>query len=289
MFHVEQKTRTMANKVCTVKDHLVSGETFDILWDKSKGFARTHPQPSEQKLDSYYNSTDYISHNQKTQSLVGLLYQIARRQMFRIKTRMFKNELSDQGTILDYGCGTGDFLEYAASQSYKVYGVETNSGARKQANEKGFLVVDSWEKLPNNQFDLISLWHVFEHVFDLEACINEFNLRLNKNGTLLIAVPNLNSYDAKHYNEYWAAYDAPRHLWHFPQTGIISLMDSKGFELKAKHPLILDALYISYVSEKHKGSKTPLIKGVLKGIVSNLKAKKSGEYSSLVYAFKKKN
>lgn len=150
-------------------------------------------------------------------------------------------------------------------------------------------MVDSWENLPNNQFDLISLWHVFEHVLDLEACINEFNLRLNKNGTLLIAVPNLNSYDAKHYNEYWAAYDAPRHLWHFPQTGIISLMDSKGFELKAKHPLILDALYISYVSEKHKGSKTPLIKGVLKGIVSNLKAKKSGEYSSLVYAFKKKN
>ena len=139
---------------------------------------------------------------------------------------------------MDYGCGTGDFLKYA-SQSYKVYGVETNLGARNQAVKKGLLVVDCWEKLPNIKFDLISLWHVFEHVLDLEGCINEFNQRLNKGGFLLIAVPNLNSYDAKHYKEYWAAYDAPRHLWHFSQTGIITLMESKGFQLIAKHPLKL--------------------------------------------------
>ena len=283
------KTMSMINKICTVKDHLVTGETFDILWDKSKGIARTDPQPTEQNLGSYYNSTDYISHNQKPRALVGLLYRVARRQMFRIKTRMFKNEILDKDSVLDYGCGTGDFLKYAASQSYEVYGVEANSAARNQAVKKGLLAVDRWEKLPKIKFDLISLWHVFEHILDLEACINEFNQRLNKGGTLLIAVPNLNSYDAKHYNEYWAAYDAPRHLWHFPQTGIISLMESKGFELIAKHPLILDALYISYVSEKYQGAKFPLLKGLLRGFSSNFKARKTGEYSSLVYLFKVKN
>tara|TARA_B100000767_G_C19777457_1_gene543532 strand:- start:5841 stop:6713 length:873 start_codon:yes stop_codon:yes gene_type:complete len=281
------KTRRMTKKICTVKDHLVSGETFDILWDKTRGFAKTDPQPSEKKLGSYYNSNNYISHK-KGPSLFGLVYGIARSQMFRIKTRMFKKKIFDKDSILDYGCGTGDFLKYA-SQSYKVYGVETNLGARNQAVKKGLLVVDCWEKLPNIKFDLISLWHVFEHVLDLEGCINEFNQRLNKGGFLLIAVPNLNSYDAKHYKEYWAAYDAPRHLWHFSQTGIITLMESKGFQLIAKHPLILDALYISYLSEKHKGVYFPMIKGLLKGFFSNFKARKSGEYSSLVYLFKTRN
>ena len=131
------------------------------------------------------------------------------------------------------------------------------------------------------------MWHVLEHVSDLDQCIQEIQKRLNTNDILLIAVPNLHAFDALHFAEFWAAFDVPRHLWHFSQRGIKQLIEPNGFELIAQYPLILAALYIAYVSEKHKGSRFALIKGVFRGLQSNWKAKKTGEYSSLAYLFRK--
>ena len=200
---------------------------------------------------------------------------------------MFKKWLPANSSILDYGCGTGGFLEYTSSKAYASFGAETNTYARDQAIRKGLTVVSSWEQLPQEKFNLISLWHVLEHVSDLDQCIQEIQKRLNTNDILLIAVPNLNAFDAIYYAEFWAAYDVPRHLWHFSQRGIKQLIEPCGFELIAQHPLILDALYIAYVSEKHKGSRFALLKGIFRGLQSNWKAKKTGEYSSLVYLFRK--
>ena len=277
----------MKKEVCSTQDYLVSGETFSIRWDESKGYAATHPQPAAEKLGSYYESAAYLSHNESQQSVVGLLYRMARKYMFGVKHKMFKKRLPANASILDYGCGTGGFLEYTSSKAYASFGVETNTHARDQAIRKGLTVVSSWEQLPQEKFNLISLWHVLEHVSDLDQCIQEIQKRLNTNDILLIAVPNLNAFDALHYAEYWAAYDVPRHLWHFSQRGIKQLIEPCGFELIAQHPLILDALYIAYVSEKHKGSRFALLKGIFRGIQSNWKAKKTGEYSSLVYLFRK--
>ena len=235
----------MKKEVCSTQDYLVSGETFSIRWDKSKGYAATHPQPAADKLGSYYESAAYLSHNESQQSVVGLLYRMARKYMFRIKHKMFKKWLPANASILDYGCGTGGFLEYTSSKAYASFGVETNTHARDQAIRKGLRVVSSWEQLPQEKFNLISLWHVLEHVSDLDQCIQEIQKRLNTNDILLIAVPNLNAFDALHYAEYWAAYDVPRHLWHFSQRGIKQLIEPCGFELIAQHPLILDALYIA--------------------------------------------
>ena len=178
-------------------------------------------------------------------------------------------------------------MEYTSSKAYASFGAETNTYARDQAIRKGLTVVSSWEQLPQEKFNLISLWHVLEHVSDLDQCIQEIQKRLNTNDILLIAVPNLNAFDAIYYAEFWAAYDVPRHLWHFSQRGIKQLIEPCGFELIAQHPLILDALYIAYVSEKHKGSRFALLKGIFRGLQSNWKAKKTGEYSSLVYLFRK--
>jgi len=277
----------MKKDICSTQDYLVSGETFSIRWDESKGFAATYPQPDAKKLGLYYESDAYISHNESQQSVVGFLYRFARRYMFRIKHKMFKNLLPADATILDYGCGTGGFLEYTTSQSYRSFGFETSSNAREQATRKNLVVAESWENLAQEKFNLISMWHVLEHVSDLNHCVQEIQNRLDINDILLIAVPNLNAFDALHYAEFWAAFDVPRHLWHFSQRGIKQLIEPNGFELIAQHPLILDALYIAYVSEKHKNSRFPLIKGIFRGLQSNWKAKKTGEYSSLVYLFRK--
>tara|TARA_B110000879_G_scaffold205887_1_gene286935 strand:+ start:1902 stop:2741 length:840 start_codon:yes stop_codon:yes gene_type:complete len=277
----------MKKEVCSTQDYLVSGETFSIRWDESKGYASTHPQPAADKLGSHYESAAYLSHNESQQSVVGPLYRMARKYMFRIKHKMFKKWLPANSSILDYGCGTGGFLEYTSSKAYASFGAETNTYARDQAIRKGLTVVSSWEQLPQEKFNLISLWHVLEHVSDLDQCIQEIQKRLNTNDILLIAVPNLNAFDAIYYAEFWAAYDVPRHLWHFSQRGIKQLIEPCGFELIAQHPLILDALYIAYVSEKHKGSRFALLKGIFRGLQSNWKAKKTGEYSSLVYLFRK--
>ena len=277
----------MKKDICSIQDYLVSGETFSIRWHESKGFAATYPQPDAKKLGLYYESDAYISHNESQQSVVGFLYRFARRYMFRVKHKMFKKLLPADATILDYGCGTGGFLEYTSSQSYRSFGVETSANARAQATRKNLAVAESWENLAQEKFNLISMWHVLEHVSDLDHCVQEIQNRLDINDILLIAVPNLNAFDALHYAEFWAAFDVPRHLWHFSQRGIKQLIEPNGFELIAQHPLILDALYIAYVSEKHKNSRFPLIKGIFRGLQSNWKAKKTGEYSSLVYLFRK--
>jgi SAM-dependent methyltransferase len=277
----------MKKEVCSAQDYLVSGEVFSIVWDGSKGYAETHPQLSEDKIGRYYESESYISHNESNPSLVGFLYRFARTFMFRIKLKMFKDLIPKRGTVLYYGCGTGGFLDYLSRKEYTAFGVEINSNARAQAIEKKQKAVASWKELPDQKFDFISLWHVLEHVSDLQACVSEIKKRLDSKGIALIAVPNLESFDAVYYGEYWAAYDVPRHFWHFSQKGIRQLFVLNGFEPVAQHPLILDALYIAYVSEKHKGSRFPLIKGILRGLQSNWKARKTGAYSSLVYVFRK--
>ena len=277
----------MKKDLCSTQDYLVSGETFSIRWDEAKGFAATHPQPIADKLGPYYESDAYISHNESQHSVVGFLYRFARRYMFRVKHKMFKKLLPADATILDYGCGTGGFLEYTSIQSYRSFGVEISANAREQATRKNLVVAESLENLAQEKFNLISMWHVLEHVSDLDHCVQEIQNRLDINDILLIAVPNLNAFDALHYAEFWAAFDVPRHLWHFSQRGIKQLIEPKGFDLIAQHPLILDALYIAYVSEKHKNSRFALIKGIFRGLQSNWKAKKTGEYSSLVYLFRK--
>ena len=161
----------MKKAICSTKDYLVSGETFSIVWDNTTQYAHTHPRPNAKQLDSYYASEDYISHNDSNKNPFAFTYRIARNLMFRVKHRMFKNRVSPIAKVLDYGCGTGDFLNFLSKKKYKTAGIETNFHARSQCKEKGLNVVSSWEKLPNNKYDLITLWHVLEHVPDLEQCL----------------------------------------------------------------------------------------------------------------------
>tara|TARA_B100000767_G_C19773667_1_gene541399 strand:- start:2757 stop:3626 length:870 start_codon:yes stop_codon:yes gene_type:complete len=287
MFHVEHNKEGMKKLICSTKDYLISGEAFSIVWDNTTQYAHTHPRPINQQLDFYHASENYISHNDSNKNPFALTYRISRNWMFRVKYRMFKSRIPNKAKVLDYGCGTGEFLNYLSKKKHQTAGIEPNFHARSQCKQKGLNVVSSLEQLLNNEHDLITLWHVLEHVPDLEQCLRSIKTQLKKKGTLLIAVPNLNSFDAKYYEKYWAAFDVPRHLWHFSKEGMKTLVEPFGFELVRKYPLMLDALYIGYISEQHKGSRFPFLRGMFRGIESNIRAFFSGEYSSLVYVFKK--
>jgi len=245
----------------------------------------THPQPSAERLSSYYDSEDYISHTGSKRNLFERLYHLVRSIMIGSKLKIIAKESLAAGQLLDIGCGTGDFLLAAEKKGWQTIGIEPNKQAKKCALSKGLKVFDNKElsHLKANSFDVITLWHVLEHLPQLEEQITHFKRLLKPDGNLVIAVPNFKSYDAKYYKSNWAAYDVPRHLWHFSKTSIQKLFERKGFELISTKPMWFDAIYVSILSEKIKGSQLGFIKGVLLGSLSNFKGLYTKEFSSHMF------
>ncbi len=272
-----------------VKDFAVSGETFSLLYNKEYEVLETRPQPSISDLPNYYKSEDYISHTDAKRNWLERGYHIARNFSLKRKLRLVNSLASKHKNILDYGCGTGEFLKTAKNDSWSITGIEPDEKARKIANTKTDNAVFSekhLKEIKDHSFDVITLWHVLEHIPDLEEKILTFKRILKKDGSLIIAVPNFKSFDAKHYGPFWAAYDVPRHLWHFSQTSISKIFKKHGMRIAKKYPLVLDAYYISLLSEKYKTKKASILNAIYIGTVSNFRAKRSGEYSSIIYMLK---
>ncbi len=274
----------------TVKDHSVSGETFELIKNTEYGFLKTIPEPSSDKLPDYYKSEDYISHTDTQRNLFEKVYHIIRRISLKKKLKLINSFSSEEKKLLDVGCGTGDFLKIAKENNWTVSGIEPNEQARKIANiktEHSVFEIEQLLKFEPSSFDTITLWHVLEHLPNLEDHISVFKKLLKPQGTLIIAVPNYKSYDAKYYKEFWAAFDVPRHLWHFNKTSISKLVLKFSMEVIKIKPMLFDAFYVSLLSEKYKHGKMNPIKGFWIGLLSNFKALKSKEASSLIYIIKK--
>lgn len=274
------------NIVITVKDFLVSGESFKLIMDKERDILITTPQPSATSLPSYYQSEDYISHTDKKKGLFSFLYQSVKSYSLKKKVKLISELNNGVGTLLDVGAGTGDFLKVAKDKNWKVSGVEVNKKARDLAKEKGVALQTELPSFEGKKFNVITLWHVLEHIPNLEETCALLERLLNENGTLIIAVPNYNSYDAKYYKEFWAAYDVPRHLWHFSQSAMKKLFSKKLQLIKTK-PMLFDGYYVSLLSEKYKTNNKFSLKAFWIGFNSNWKAKRTSEYSSLIYCYKK--
>ena len=268
-----------------VKDHSVSQETFELLYDKNLDMLITHPQPSLEKLPSYYESVNYISHTDGNKSLFEKMYQFVKTIALKNKLKLINAE-SQKGRILDIGAGVGDFLSVCKSNGWEIVGIEPSEKAKTIALNKGVSFVENLSDLENNSFDVITMWHVLEHVPDLENQISELKRLIKGNGTIIIAVPNFKSFDANHYKEFWAAYDIPIHLWHFSKNAIQKLFAVQNLELQKVLPMKFDSFYVSLLSEKYKTGKMNYIKAFFIGLKSNWKGNQNSEYSSHIYVLK---
>ena len=268
-----------------VKDYSVSQETFELLYKEDLDMLITNPQPSLEKLPSYYKSVNYISHTDGNKSLFEKMYQIVKSIALKNKLKLI-NSQSEKGRILDIGAGVGDFLSVAKNDGWETFGTEPSEKAKAIAIKKGVSFVDNLSQLENNSFDIITMWHVLEHVPELENQISELKRLLKPNGTILIAVPNFNSFDANYYGTFWAAFDIPIHLWHFSKTAIQKLFAVQNLDLVKVLPMKFDSFYVSLLSEKYKTGKMNYLKAFYIGLKSNWYGNKNLEYSSHIYVIK---
>ncbi|WP_298755485.1 class I SAM-dependent methyltransferase [uncultured Psychroserpens sp.] len=273
-----------------VKDYSVSGEEFQLIYNTEMDMLETFPQPSESTLGNYYDSEDYISHTDSKRNVFEKVYHFVKSIALKRKLKLINSFHLKGNTLLDVGCGTGDFLKVAKDKGWDVFGIEPNENARSIANQKAgdtVFEVSHLSKFEPETFDVISLWHVLEHLPQLESHIAIFERLLKPEGRLIIAVPNFKSYDATYYKNYWAAFDVPRHLWHFSQKAISRLVAQKNMEVVKTLPMLFDAYYVSLLSEKYKRGVMNPINAFWNGWRSNSKARRTGEYSSLIYVIKK--
>ncbi|MEJ7643153.1 MAG: class I SAM-dependent methyltransferase [Chryseolinea sp.] len=275
----------------SVEDHSVSHETFQIRKCADCQFRFTYPIPAD--LAKYYLSDAYVSHAEHSSNIIDHTYRFARTFTLRWKYALINKYCSGPSPkLLDYGCGTGTFLKYSQQQGMVITGIEPSPIARKVASQlTKTTVAASLNEIGIADYDVITLWHVLEHVADIHETLQSLHSKLANAGLIFIAVPNYKSDDAEHYNKYWAAYDVPRHLWHFSQDTMGRLLRTHGFTLDATVPMKLDAFYVSLLSEKYKnGGKATAVthaKGMINGLKSNISAASNKEYSSLIYIARK--
>jgi 2-polyprenyl-3-methyl-5-hydroxy-6-metoxy-1,4-benzoquinol methylase len=275
----------------SAKDHTVTNEVFKIQKCSSCGFMTTNPRPSLESIGEYYASENYISHSGKSKTIFDKLYLAARKLTLNWKYELITEHISKPARILDFGCGTGEFLHTLKAKNWNVTGVEPNILARQKANHLlGNKVVKELQGI-EDVYDAITLWHVLEHIHLLNPTLQKIKNCLSPSGIIFIAVPNPESHDCKHYKEYWAGYDVPRHLWHFTRETMTALLRKNGLKIIDIKPMKLDSYYVSLLSEGYKnpGTSKPLlaINAIIEGFKSNLSAQKTKEYSSLIYIAKR--
>ena len=271
-----------------LKDEFLTKKDFHICECLNCGLLYTMPRPSKEKIGAYYKSDEYYSHQENKKGFVPRLYEAIKKINLKHKFRLASRDLP-VGKLLDIGCGVGDFLHVAENKGWQCTGVEPSEEAREIARQRikgDLLYSEDLNHLPDQSFDLITMWHVLEHVDDLKWQVAQLQRLIKPDGRIVIAVPNYRSYDGRFYNAYWAAYDVPRHLNHFNKTVITKIFKTSGLSLVSMDKLVWDAYYISFMSEQYKHHFMPLVRGVFRGLVSNTKARRSGEWSSLVYVFR---
>ncbi len=273
-----------------VTDNTVSKESFVIVECENCSFKFTNPRPDAASIDKYYESEEYISHSGIKTGIINRAYHVVRSITTKQKVELINRYAPTRGTLLDYGCGTGVFLTACKNDGWEIRGVEPNSRAREEATAStGELIAKNLEEIAGEKFEVITMWHVLEHIHTLNETLASLIDLLQEDGTLIIAVPNADSHDAQQYKADWAAYDVPRHLYHFTQPTMKRLLKKHKMKLEEVLPMKFDAYYVSMLSEKHKEGKTKVLSSVLNGYKSNSYAEKNGnDYSSLIFVAKKK-
>lgn len=269
----------------SAKDYFLTGESFNIVKCGECGFRFTNPRPRAEELGKYYESAEYISHSDSRKGIFASVYQVVRKYTLYRKLSMISN-FQPKGNILDIGCATGQFLNYMAEHNWNTTGIEPDDKTRAHAiSEYGLNVYpeEHLNVLPKSSFDVITMWHVLEHVSDLNGRLQQLATLLKPEGTLIVALPNCNAYDAKIYGEFWAGYDLPRHLYHFTREDVKLLLERHGFTVVNIRPMKFDAFYVSLLSEKYMRGKMRWLPAIWNGFWSNMKSGQKNGYSSQIY------
>ena len=277
MFHVEQKKTYIE-----VVDHFLTKEKFKIQKTSVPGLLQTIPTPTKEDIIKYYKSERYISHNSRKAGVFFFFYRFLRSINFYAKYR-FLSSTQNNRNVLDFGSGEGYFLNKLKKRGIKSCGVDSSASPSLTAVYKSIFA----EELNSQKFSHITAWHSIEHVHELEKTISRMYDLLDEKGTIIVGVPNYLSFDARYYKRFWAAYDVPRHLWHFDKKSLKEVFENKGFKLVKSSPLILDAYYVSFLSESYQKSTLKLLKSIFVGTISNTLAFFNKEYSSNIFVFKK--
>lgn len=275
------------------KDFFATGEVFDVYECHGCGFVFTQNIPDEKEIGRYYESQSYISHSNTKKGLFNKAYHLVRAIMLQRKVNLMENlTLLKNGKILDYGAGTGYFARAMKKRGWDVTAIEKSPKARELSKrEFGFEMhaEDYLEKIADKEFDIVTLWHVMEHIQDLDGFWDELYRIIDDTGIAVIALPNCKSHDAKRYRENWAAYDVPRHLWHFTPMTVMRWGEKHGFILERRITMPFDGFYISMLSERYKGSSLAGIKGLWTGFMGWLATGTRREASSsIIYVFRKR-
>jgi 2-polyprenyl-3-methyl-5-hydroxy-6-metoxy-1,4-benzoquinol methylase len=286
---------TSFSNYLNVEDYTVSHKEFTIQQCNTCNFLLTNPRPTEEEIGAYYQSSDYISHHDEAKDLMSSVYISVRDYTINQKIKLINRLSPKKGSLLDIGCGTGNFIQAVKKDGWKISGTEPDPGARTVASSRvGDLISEgiSVPQLSEKSFDVITLWHVLEHIHQLNESLTWVKNHLNEDGTIVIAVPNPQSHDAKKYGRFWAAYDVPRHLYHFTRATMKTLLEKHDLTITQILPMWFDSFYVSMLSSKYQADKLSLWTGLKTGLISNLKGK-SGEIdkintSSLIYIVKKK-
>ncbi len=275
-----------------LKDYSISKEDFTLMECKDCGFVFTHNFPDEKSIAPYYKSEDYISHSDTRKGLVNRIYHVVRAVMLQKKAQMVEVYSSKRkGRLLDIGTGLAYFPEFMKSRGWQVEGIEQDADARQAASKRFDFVVNDVPALlemKGRDFEVISMWHVLEHVHHLDVYMKTIWENLADDGLFVVAIPNPDSPDAAHYKQYWAAYDVPRHLWHWKPQVFKTFAQKHGFEVVATKPMPMDAFYVSMLSEKYKQASLSFIKGIFWGKMTWWKSLNQPQKSSSVIYFMKK-
>jgi len=278
--------------VFEAKDYTVSSRLF-ALWEcKHCSLRFTQDAPAAAFIGQYYQSDNYISHSDTKQGLVNTLYHHVRKRTLTHKQKLIARITGqDKGSLLDIGSGTGAFASHMEKAGWKVMGLEPDEQTRRRAHERYSIQLKPSEELFSispGSYDAVTMWHVLEHVHDLHGYIHQLQRILKVTGKAFIAVPNYTSYDASVYKQYWAAYDVPRHLYHFSPAAMKMLLTKHQLKLLRTEPMWYDSFYVSMLSEKYKTGAPGYMKAFFSGISSNLRAAVDKEKcSSLIYVIEK--
>jgi 2-polyprenyl-3-methyl-5-hydroxy-6-metoxy-1,4-benzoquinol methylase len=275
--------------VFSLKDYFFTQETFTIQQCKQCGLRITNPRPEEKDLGAYYKSEDYLSHSNRNETLFDKMYHFIKKYNLNHKRKLIE-KFHTKGRIIDIGCGTGAFLGQFDKNKWERLGFEPDTEAREIARTTYGIEADDISVLNNlykSKAEVITLWHVLEHITAINEQLAKIKTLLKEDGILVIAVPMSNSPDANHYGKYWAAYDVPRHLYHFTKETLSLMLSKHGFSLVESYPMVFDAFYISMLTEKYLNSNFSTLRALIKGFRFNLSAKtKNGTYSSMIFVFR---